>query len=162
MDTNNEPSPSKPASPVLLWILALVATVVIIGVIGFFLLWSQAERERDAEYRSGWDYAGASYVLKMHPNEPSSHSAMASVWMKQRRYDKAVAEYKQTVKLEPRSPYNHLDLGNALDSLGQTASAKKEWRAAVNLDVPGGQAATNATRQLAPDRLPLPSPRSSH
>ena len=148
MDMNNESKPYKVASSALAWVLILMATAIVGGVLCFYFLWTQAEKERDAQYKQGWDYGGASQVLKMAPHEPSAHIAMASVWMKQKQYNKAVAEYNQAVKLEPRNPYDHLELGDALNQLGQIAGARKEWHTAAVIDVPGGQAAIGAIRRL--------------
>ena len=127
-------------------------------MICFYFMWTKAERERDAEYRHGWNYAGANQALRKYPNEPSAHIAMASVWMKQKQYGKAVAQYKQAVILEPKNPYNHLDLGNALDQLGQTTGARREWRTVADLDVSGGQAKMVALRRLASNKSLITSP----
>ncbi len=127
------------------------------GIGDFYFLWAQAEREREADYRQGWNYAGAAEILKLSPNQPAPHTAMASVWMKNKQYEKAVVEYGKAVKLEPNNPYNHLDLGNALILVGKTAEARKEWQAAVRLDVTGGQAQADATHQLDIHKMPAAS-----
>lgn len=154
MGISGKSARSGHTSSALAWVLLSLATVVLVGILCFYFVWAKAERERDAEYRQGWDYAGASQALKMYPYKPSAHVAMASVWMKQQQYSKAAAEYNLAVKLEPSNPYNHLDLGNALSQLGQTVAARKEWHTAATLDVPGGQAITEAVRRLDSNKPP--------
>lgn len=127
---------------------ASIVSAIMIVALCLCLYWRQAENKREAEYRRGWDYAGASQALKMYPNAPSAHAAMASVWMKQGVYNKAVHEYRMAVSLEPANPYNHLDLGNALLRVGQLTQARKEWASVARLDVPSGDAATEAARNL--------------
>lgn len=139
---------SKPSFFGLSLVAVIPIAVLMVIALCLYCYWRQAENEREAQYRRGWDYAGASQALKMYPNAPSAHAAMGSVWMKQGAYGNAVREYRVTVSLEPANPYNHLDLGNALLRAGQLTQARKEWASAARLDVPSGDAATEAIRNL--------------
>ena len=147
-NSDNLSRPNPPPSGSTRVLIVSVVAVVVIALSLCAHLYLLAENEKDAEWKQGWDYAGANYVLKTSPNKPSAHSIMGSVWMKQGAYTKAVHEYRVTVSLEPANPYNYLYLGNALLQAGQLAQARKEWTAAARLDVPSGGAVTEATRNL--------------
>lgn len=72
-------------------------------------------------------------ALALEPDSAGSHYNLAS-FLSLHGLDFAVAEYQQSIELEPDFPDAHLNLGLALADLGRTEEAVQAMKTAIELD----------------------------
>jgi tetratricopeptide (TPR) repeat protein len=72
-------------------------------------------------------------VVATHDNEVA-HLNLGVALEKQRRYTEAIAEYREALRIYPKSADTHNNLANLLDTAGNTNAALAEYQEALRLD----------------------------
>jgi serine/threonine protein kinase/tetratricopeptide (TPR) repeat protein len=89
-----------------------------------------------AAYAAAGDKARAlqnfQHALAIQPDE-MAQSNVGAILYSERRYAEAAAAFEQAVRLGPRSPVAHRNLGDASAKLGNRAQARAEYRKALEL-----------------------------
>ncbi|MGH9945884.1 MAG: tetratricopeptide repeat protein [Pyrinomonadaceae bacterium] len=88
------------------------------------------------------DYSGASkafyhaIALKSPAsiNLPEAHDARGKAFVGLERYDKAIAEYREAIRLDPKEPEYQLDLGKAYLAAGQKVQAQQVYQKLLTLN----------------------------
>ncbi|HEV3141112.1 MAG TPA: tetratricopeptide repeat protein, partial [Vicinamibacterales bacterium] len=92
------------------------------------------------------DVAAYTKLLREEPNNPLRHDAAGDLYLEDRRFDDAIAEYRKSLALNPESASTHYNLGYALSARGRTAEAAdavSEFREALRIDPEYAQGHTN-------------------
>ena len=102
----------------------------------------------DAEQKSR---AAFERVLSIAPDSYRAHQIMASAFVMQEQYDKAIAEYRLVLSSKPDLPGVHEAIGNSLLRSGKTNEALLEFEAELQLQPHSASANTNVGQVLAHD-----------
>ncbi|MGA2506808.1 MAG: tetratricopeptide repeat protein [Chitinispirillaceae bacterium] len=71
-------------------------------------------------------------VIAAEPGKGEPHSELGDIyWKKENDVDKAMAEYRTAISLEPNNPQFYQDLAMALEHKGQKQEAIETWKKAV-------------------------------
>jgi tetratricopeptide (TPR) repeat protein len=110
------------------------------------ILTADFRRKANAE-----DLAAYTKMLRADPENPLRHDAVASLYLDGGRLDEAVAEFRQSLRLNPSSAPTQYNLGFALSVLGRRDEAVVAFEEALRLDPDYAQAHNNlgALLQLA-------------
>jgi tetratricopeptide (TPR) repeat protein/TolB-like protein len=98
---------------------------------------------------------------------PKAHTNLGTLLYDAGQYDEAVSHHEQATKLQPTSPFNHHNLGDALSRLGRRAEGVAEYRRAEDLcrqrlEVAPRDAATMATLAMLESKLGHPADAERH
>jgi len=98
---------------------------------------------------------GCTAYIQSQPDQPANLATAffnrANIYARRARYDKAFADYKRAVELDPSNPLIHYNMGNAYLDRGELAQAAEAFTRAVNLD--SGFALAYFNRGIARRRL---------
>jgi len=89
------------------------------------------------------DLAAYTKLLKDDPGNPLRHDAVASLYLDAQQYDDAVAEYRESLRLNGDSAPTHYNLAFALSARGRRDEAIDELKAAIAIDPAYAQAHNN-------------------
>ncbi|NIM59330.1 MAG: tetratricopeptide repeat protein [Candidatus Aminicenantes bacterium] len=62
------------------------------------------------------------------------HDLMGNIFYAQRRFDKALLEFKEALEIDERNAIGHYNLGIAYYALGNKQNAEQEWRKAIEYE----------------------------
>lgn len=98
---------------------------------------------------------GCTAYIQSHPDQPGNLATAflnrANIYARRAQYDKAFADYKRALELDPSNPLIPYNMGNAYLDRGQPARAAEVFTLAVNLD--SGFALAYFNRGIARQRL---------
>jgi tetratricopeptide (TPR) repeat protein len=85
---------------------------------------------------SGFSQAEADYqeAVRLAPNDPRTHVALANAYLAEKKPDQARAELMKALELDPKNPDAHAALGDLYLASGEPQAAEEQYRAAVALD----------------------------
>jgi Tfp pilus assembly protein PilF len=89
------------------------------------------------------DLAAYTKLLHDDPENPLRHDALAALYLDDGRYDDAIAELRNSLRLNHESAATHYNLGFALSARGRRNEALAEFREALRLDPDYAQAHNN-------------------
>ncbi len=89
------------------------------------------------------DLAAYTKLLLADPANPLRHDAVASLHLDAGQFDEAIAEYRQSLRLNDESAPTHYNLGYALSARGRREEAIAEFQAALRIDPDYAQAHNN-------------------
>jgi tetratricopeptide (TPR) repeat protein len=75
-------------------------------------------------------------ALVFRPQDPNLRVLFGNYYVRIKRYELAVEQYQNAVKLAPRSPEAHYNLGLALFKLQRFEEARKHAKIAYSLNYP--------------------------
>src|SRR5262249_53886736 len=78
--------------------------------------------------------AEAKRAVELDPVSPIIHVDVGSVHLMARRYDEAIAQYRDTMEMSPEFYFAHRFMGLALELKGATDEAIAEYRKALELN----------------------------
>ena len=76
----------------------------------------------------------AEKAIKLNQTDPDGHNALACAHLWMREHDKALAEYKRTIALEPNNARAHVEIGWVLHYAGRSAEALEPIKQGMRLD----------------------------
>ena len=76
----------------------------------------------------------AEKAIKLNQTDPDGHNALACAHLWMREHDKALAEYKRTIALEPNNARAHVEIGWVLHYAGRSAEALEPIKRGMRLD----------------------------
>lgn len=76
------------------------------------------------------------HALTATKNNGAAHLVVAITCVNEGRFDEALPEYRETLRLSPEIPGLRLAIGNMLDKLGQSDAALAEYRSALRQEAP--------------------------
>ena len=82
-------------------------------------------------------------LLRNDPTNPLRHDAVASLYFDNGQVDEAIAEYSESVRLDPQSAQSQYNLGIALSVRGRREQAVAAFEAALRIDPDYAQAHNN-------------------
>ncbi len=142
----------------LIFAIAL-ATLTVLSVLSLDARLAGARTDDGADCTKGsgdTKIGGCSGIIKSGRlfGKPISKGNLASVYYNRGvaygdkgDYDRAIADYTQAIKLDPKHAYAYYNRGVAYKNLGQTNRAIQEYRRALELD-PDLQLAKDALKRL--------------
>src|SRR5438105_10670043 len=68
-----------------------------------------------------------------NPNDPGGHSAKGFEFAKKKEYDKAVAEFTEAIKAEPKDPMNYFNRATAYRGAGKMEEARADFSKAIEM-----------------------------
>lgn len=81
---------------------------------------------------------GCTAYIQSHPDQPGNLATAllnrANIYARRSQYDKAFADYKRALELDPSNPLIPYNMGNAYLDRGQPARAAEAFTQALNLD----------------------------
>jgi tetratricopeptide (TPR) repeat protein len=89
------------------------------------------------------DLAAYTKLLRDHPTDPLRHDAVAALYFEDGQVDRAIAEYTESLRLDPRSAQTQYNLGIALSVRGRRTEAIAAFEAALAIDSNYAQAHNN-------------------
>jgi Tfp pilus assembly protein PilF len=89
------------------------------------------------------DLAAYSKLLRDNPADPLRHDAVAALYFEGGQIDQAIAEYTESLRLDPRSAQTQYNLGIALSVRGRRDEAAAAFEAALAIDPAYAQAHNN-------------------
>ena len=89
------------------------------------------------------DLAAYTKLLKSDPANPLRHDAVASLDLDAGLFDEAIAQYRQSLRLNGESAPTHYNLGFALSARGRRDEAIAEFQEALRIDPDYAQAHNN-------------------
>jgi len=89
------------------------------------------------------DAIGHEVVLQSDPDDAALHDDLALLYLELDKPDRAVTQFRESVRIMQSSPAAHFNLGTALTVDGQLDEAAKEFRAALQLKPDYGSAHNN-------------------
>ena len=89
------------------------------------------------------DLAAYTKLLRSDPANPLRHDAVASLYLDAGLLDDAIAQYRQSLRLNRESAPTHYNLGFALSSRGRREEAIAEFQEALRIDPEYAQAHNN-------------------
>ena len=89
------------------------------------------------------DLAAYTKMLRADPENPLRHDAVAGLYLDAGMFDEAIAEYKQSLRLNPASAPTQYNLGFALSARGRRDEAIAAFQEALRLDPDYAQAHNN-------------------
>ena len=92
---------------------------------------------------SAEDLAAYTKLLKGDPDNPLRHDAVASLYLDAGQFDQAIAEFRQSLRLNPASAPTHYNLGFALSARGRRDEATTAFEDALKIDPDYAQAHNN-------------------
>lgn len=84
----------------------------------------------------------AEAMVSRYPGEPVLHNLIGAVYTERRQYDRAIASYREAIRLQPRYAEAYSNLGAACNELGHHSAAIDAYTLALELD-PGMHEAHN-------------------
>jgi tetratricopeptide (TPR) repeat protein len=98
---------------------------------------------------------GCTTYIQSHPGQPGNLATAflnrANIYARRAQYEKAFADYKRALELDPSNPLISYNMGNAYLDRGQSELAAEAFTLAVNLD--SGFALAYFNRGIARRRL---------
>ncbi len=76
----------------------------------------------------------AEKAVALNQSDPDAHNALACALLWLRQHDKAIAEYKRTIALEPNNARAHVEIGWVLHYAGRSAEALEPITRGMRLD----------------------------
>ena len=92
---------------------------------------------------NGEDLAAYTKMLNADPENPLRHDAVASLYLDGGRLDEAIAEFQQSLRLNPGSAPTQYNLGFALSARGRRDQAIAAFQEALRIDPDYAQAHNN-------------------
>ena len=89
------------------------------------------------------DLAAYTKLLREDPDNPLRHDAVGDLYLEDRRFDDAIAEYRASLALNTESASTHYNLGYALAARNRTGDAIAQFREALRIDPDYAQAHNN-------------------
>jgi len=89
------------------------------------------------------DLAAYGKLVDQDPANPLRHDAVAALYLEGGQLDQAVADYTESLRLDPRSAQTHYNLGIALSLLNRRAEARAHFEEALRLEPDYAQAHVN-------------------
>jgi tetratricopeptide (TPR) repeat protein len=81
---------------------------------------------------------GCTAYIQSHPDQPGNLATAflnrANIYARRSQYDKAFADYKRALELDPSNPLIPYNMGNTYLDRGQAARAAEVFTLALNLD----------------------------
>lgn len=105
---------------------AVIVSAVVILIALPFLTVRQISVWKDS--RTLWEY-----VTRKEPTGVLPHNNLGTVYLAERLYDGAIAEFREAVRLRPGYLISHYNLGNAYKASGMLDAAIEEYRTAIRL-----------------------------
>ena len=102
------------------------------------ILTADFRRKANAE-----DLAVYTKMLRADPENPLRHDAVAGLYLDAGMFDEAIAEYRQSLRLNPVSAPTQYNLGFALSARGRRDEAMSAFQEALRLDPDYAQAHNN-------------------
>jgi tetratricopeptide (TPR) repeat protein len=87
--------------------------------------------------------------MSVDPANPEPHDALGDLYLKKGDLDKAYTEFRESIRLRPKSASAHYDLGLVLQKQNKPNDAANEFRQALAID-PQFSAARDALSHMAP------------
>jgi protein O-mannosyl-transferase len=86
-------------------------------------------------YESHWRDSQTllTYYLSKSPHDWKLHTRMGNEWIDRNKYDSAITEFANAIRLHPAWAENHLNLGRALFTMGRFDEAQLAFNAALGL-----------------------------
>lgn len=72
-------------------------------------------------------------AIKVDPQNPLPHKALAAVYVRENQYDEAIGLYIKTLELNQPDPTINLDLGKAYEKKGEIEKAKIQYQKALEI-----------------------------
>jgi tetratricopeptide (TPR) repeat protein len=94
------------------------------------------------------DIAAYAQVLKSDPRNPLRHDAVAMLYLQDGRTEDAIAEFRESLRLNDESAPTHYNLGLALSMQRQYPAAMAEFETTVRLDSTHAEAQNNLGAML--------------
>ena len=73
-------------------------------------------------------------AIKNEPDWDTAHNTQGFILLKMKKFHEAVAEFKETIRLNPESVHGHSNLGEAYRELGDFVNAEELFRQALSLN----------------------------
>jgi tetratricopeptide (TPR) repeat protein len=89
------------------------------------------------------DLAAYTKLLRQDPENPLRHDAVAALYLDAGRLDQAIAEFRESLRLNPQSAPTRYNLGFALSSSGRRDEAIEAFQEALRIDPDYAQAHNN-------------------
>ncbi len=89
------------------------------------------------------DLAAYTKLLRAEPDNPLRHDAVGGLYLDARKYDEAIAELRESLRLNGDSAPTHYNLAFALSARGRRDEAITELEAAIRIDPAYAQAHNN-------------------
>jgi tetratricopeptide (TPR) repeat protein len=89
------------------------------------------------------DLAAYTKMMQGDPQNPLRHDAVATLYLDAGRYNEAIAEFRQSLQLNPDSAPTQYNLGFALSARGRREEAIAAFQAALRIDPDYAQAHNN-------------------
>jgi tetratricopeptide (TPR) repeat protein len=102
------------------------------------ILTADFRRKANAE-----DLAAYTKMLRQDPENPLRHDAVASLYLDGGSIDEAIAEFRESLRLNPASAPTQYNLGFALSARGRRDEARSAFEAALRIDPDYAQAHNN-------------------
>jgi Flp pilus assembly protein TadD len=80
------------------------------------------------------DVLGYETEIEKHPDDLGLHDSVAMLYLELGRHDPAIAHFRRSAALAPRSPQAHYNLGTALTLARRLDDAAASFRDALRLD----------------------------
>ena len=94
------------------------------------------------------DLAAYTKLLRGDPGNPLRHDAVASLYLDEQRFDDAIAEFRESLRLNRESAPTHYNLAFALSVRGKREDAIAELEEAIRIDPDYAQAHNNLGAML--------------
>jgi tetratricopeptide (TPR) repeat protein len=72
--------------------------------------------------------------IELHPNNYRLYNELATLYVKQERYQEAINSFNRAIELDPQYPHSHNDLGNVYFFQGRFEKAIEEYKRAIELN----------------------------
>lgn len=82
--------------------------------------------ESDAVFKARWVHDA--------PGDAGGHTSLGVVYESQGRYDEAIREYSEALRIRPNNIEARTNLGVVYDKTGRFSEAEREYKAALNID----------------------------
>ena len=124
--------------------LARIGAAVVLGLLTF-LTWQQTKMYQNEE--TLW-----LRTIAQNPTSWMARNNLAGYWLNQKRFDDAIAQYRQLIELRPNEALGHMNLGAALARKGETDAAIAEYERALAIAPEDARIERNLGQALLDER----------
>ena len=130
----------------LLWALAIVALV---AVVGFGIYYYMSQRVDSGPTQAERVVASSEEKVRENPNDVNARLTLAAAYLKSDRQDEAKSQFQEILKAQPNNRSALLGVGGILLDAGDYAGAKDQYTAAIQASKTGEFAGADVLLQEA-------------